>query len=406
MRFQNFLSLYEHIYAPPWYSNPEMTSKSKLLTTIALLAVALGVAVFLIFRDGADADRTLTAEQLSRYEEGMFYRTTVTSTVQGQIEDKDWGLEKKVTLVHEGEIDIVREVRSVNSDHTEVVVGMEILAARDLDVRLDLADVNLDMPPAVGILGNVAKKFVFTGPSGVAANLASEKAAEWLRSQENRQKILARVNFAVTTATGQSIEEHLLEAKLQPLGAYEGLTAEYTYEAGEGLVDFQTKATLTKEQEERMKNFSVYSEAYLIPDTDPEGPAEWDVDVKTIAHLLAPSGDLEVSGTLTFKRDSTNGSETRLKIVKGKVVFSGATDKNQVLGTWAARGSLYYDIKTHTIVEGNLTGAVSLERKSTDHVLFEENFKSEPSYRVVIKGYATKDSAEARKVIDGEKTTR
>ena len=34
--------------------------------------------------------------------------------------------------------------------------------------------------------------------------------------------------------TGQGLEEHLLEAKLQPLEAYEGLTAEYTYEAGEG----------------------------------------------------------------------------------------------------------------------------------------------------------------------------
>ncbi len=383
-----------------------MSSKTKLLSAIGLLAVALGVAVFLIFRDGDEADRTLTAEQLSRYEEGMYYRTTVTSTVQGQIEDKDWGLEKKVTLVHEGEIDIVREVKSVNTDHSEVVVGMEVLAARDLEVRLELADANLDLPPAVGILGTTAKKFLFTGPSGIAANLATEKAAEWLKSEENRQKILSRVNFAVTAATGQSIEQHLLEAKLQPLEAYEGLTAEYTYEAGEGLVDFQTKATLTKEQEERMKSFSVYSEAYLIPDTDPDGPDEWDVDVKTIAHLLAPSGDLDVSGTLTFKRDSTYGNETRLKIVKGKVVFSGSSDKTQVLGTWAARGSLYYNIKTHTIVEGNLTGAVSLERRSTDHVLFEEKFKSEPSYRVVIKGYATKDPVEARKLVDGEKTTR
>ena len=44
-------------------------------------------------------------------------------------------------------------------------------------------------------------------------------------------------------------------------------------------------------------------------------PDEWDVDVKTIAHLLAPSNDLDVSGTLTLKRDSTYGAETRLKIM-------------------------------------------------------------------------------------------
>lgn len=383
-----------------------MSPKTKLLSIIALLVIALAVAIFFIFRDGDDADRTLTAEQLSRYEEGMIYRTTVTSTVQGQIEDKNWGLEKKVTLVHEGEIDFIREVKLVNKDHTEVVVGLEILSARDLEVRLDLADATLDLPPAVGVLGKAAKKLLFTGPSGMAAELATEKAAEWIRSAENRQMVLSRVNFAVTAVTGKGIEEHLLEAKLQPLEAYEGLTAEYTYEAGEGLVDFQTKATLSKAQEERVKNFSVYSEAYLLPETDPEGPDEWDVDVKTIAHLLAPSGDLDVSGTLTFKRESTNGHETRLKIVKGKVVFSGGTDKAKVLGTWAARGSLYYDLNTHTIVEGNLTGAVSLERTSTDHVLFEEKFKAEPSYRVVIKGFATKDSEVARKPVADEKTTR
>jgi hypothetical protein len=336
----------------------------------------------------------------------MFYRTIVTSTVQGQVEDRDWGLGKKITLIHEGETDFVREVKSVTQDHTEVVVGLEILTARDLEVTLALNDVNLHLPPAVGILGRGARKILLPGPEGIAIDIATDRAAEWLRSDVNRQKILSRINFAVKGMTGQGLEEHLLEAKLQPLESYEGLTAEYTYEAGEGLVDFQTKATLSKEKEDRVKNFSVYSEAYLLPDTDPNGPDEWDVDVKTIAHLLAPSNDLDVSGTLTLKRDSTYGDETRLKIVKGKVVFSGSTDKNQVLGTWAARGSLYYNLKTHSIVEGNLTGEVSLERKSTDHVLFEKNFKTEPSYRVIIKGYATKDPNEARKEITGEEIER
>jgi hypothetical protein len=383
-----------------------MSSKTKLLSTIALLVFALAVAIFFIFRNENPTKSVLTAEQLSRFEEGMFYRTIVTSTVQGQVEDRDWGLGKKITLIHEGETDFVREVKSVTQDHTEVVVGLEILTARDLEVTLALDDVNLHLPPAVGILGRGARKILLPGPEGIAIDIATDRAAEWLRSDVNRQKILSRINFAVKGMTGRGLEEHLLEAKLQPLESYEGLTAEYTYEAGEGLVDFQTKATLSKEKEDRVKNFSVYSEAYLLPDTDPNGPDEWDVDVKTIAHLLAPSNDLDVSGTLTLKRDSTYGDETRLKIVKGKVVFSGSTDKNQVLGTWAARGSLYYNLKTHSIVEGKLTGEVSLERKSTDHVLFEKNFKTEPSYRVIIKGYATKDPNEARKEITGEEIER
>ncbi|MGB0644821.1 MAG: hypothetical protein ACPGQF_08765, partial [Akkermansiaceae bacterium] len=66
----------------------------------------------------------------------------------------------------------------------------------------------------------------------------------------------------------------------------------------------------------------------------------------------------------------------------------------------------YYNLKTHSIVEGNLTGEVSLERKSTDHVLFEKTFKTKPSYRVIIKGYATKDPNQARKEITGEKIER
>ena len=383
-----------------------MSSKTKLLSTIALLVFALAIAIFSIFRNDNPIKNVLTAEQLSRFEEGMFYRTIVSSTVQGQVEDRDWGVGKKITLIHEGETDFVREVKSVTEDHTEVVVGLQVLTARDLEVKLALDDVDLHLPPAVGILGRGARKILLPGPEGIAIDIATDRAAEWLKSDINRQKVLSRINFAVKGMTGQGLEEHLLEAKLQPLEAYEGLTAEYTYEAGEGLVDFQTKATLSKEKEDRVKNFSVYSEAYLLPDTDPNGQDEWDVDVKTIAHLLAPSNDLDVSGTLTLKRDSTYGDETRLKIVKGKVVFSGSTDKNQVLGTWAARGSLYYNLKTHSIVEGNLTGEVSLERKSTDHVLFEKNFKTKPSYRIIIKGYATKDPTEARKEITGEKTER
>jgi len=383
-----------------------MAPRTKLISVIVLLVVALGIAVFLIFRDDEAGKPALTAEQLQRYQEGTFHRTIVTSTVQGPIKDQDWGLETQVLLVHEGEVDFVREVKSVNQDHSEVVVGLEILSARDLEVRLALEDVTLDLPPAVGIVAKGARRLLLPGPEGLAVDLATERAADWLRSDENRQKVLSRIDSATELVTGQGLEAFLLETKLQPLEAYEGLNADYTYEAGEGLVDFQTKASLSPEQEERVKNFSVYSEAYLLPDPDPNGPKEWEVDVETIAHLLAPSGQLEVSGTLTLQRAGISGDEAKLKIVRGKVVFSGASDRNKVLGTWAARGSLFYHLPTHSIVEGRLTGDLSLERRSTDHVLFEESFVTAPSYRVVIKGYATEDATEARRPVENEKVTR
>jgi hypothetical protein len=383
-----------------------MSQQKKLLAAIAVLVVALVVAVFLIFRDRNESDSVLTAEQLSRYEEGRIYRTIVTSTVQGKIEDKDWGLEKKVSLVHEGETDFIRTVKATTEDHDEVIIELEILRARDLEVRLDLADARLALPPAVGIMTKGARRFLLPGPEGLAAELAADRVSSWFKSDANRKKVLSRVNAAVEAVTGKGIEDHLLEAKLQPLETYEGLTADYTYEAGKGLVDFQTQATLSKEQEARVRNFSVYSEAYLLPNPDPDGPDEWDVDVRTIAHLLAPNGDLEVSGTLTVKRESTSDKGTRLRVIKGKVVFSGASDTREVLGTWAARGTLDYDLGTHSIVQGHLTGAVSLERKSTDHVLFEETFKSAPTYRIVIKGFATNDPAEARREITDEEIKR
>jgi hypothetical protein len=379
-----------------------MSPKAKLSSVIAVLVVALALSLYLIFRDAPTKNRTLTAEQLSRYQEGTFYRTTVTSTVQGPVEDQDWGVETKVLLVHEGEIDFIREIKMVSEDHAEVVVGLEILTARDLEVRLALDDLRLDLPPAVGILGKGLRRLLLPGPEGLAVDLATERAAEWLKSDANREKVLSRLNTAIEFVTGKGIGDYLLEAKLQPLEAYEGLTADYTYEAGTGLVDFQTKAVLSKEQEERVKNFSVYSEAYLLPDPDPKGPEEWPVDVKTIAHLLAPTGNLEVSGTLTLRRGETSGGQTKLSIVRGKVVFSGKGKENQVLGTWAARGFLHYDLGTHTITEGNLTGSLSLERRSTDHILFEEEFKTEPSYRVVIKGFASNDPKEARRTVENE----
>lgn len=377
-----------------------MSSRSTLLTVIGLLVAALAAIVFLIFRTGDETDRILTTEQLSRYETGMFYRTSVTSTVQGRIEDKDWGLDKKVTLVHEGEIDFLREIKSVNVDHSKIVVGLEILSARDLEARLSLDDAVLDLPPAIGLLGKATRKFLFTGPTGLAADIASDKVADWLRSDENRAKVLSRLNAAVKIATGKGIEDHLLSAKLQPLEAYEGLTADYTYEAGKGLTEFETQATLSNEQEARVKDFSVYSEAYLLPDPRPDGPKEWEVDVKNIAHLLAPSQDLEVSGTLTIERGKQDGTVVALNIAQGKVVFTGGSDTTRVLGTWAARGTFYYDTATHNISEGELGGDVSLERRSTDHILFEEKFEAAPSYRVVIRGIASKDERLARSPLE------
>ncbi|MDB4580757.1 hypothetical protein N9106_08740, partial [Akkermansiaceae bacterium] len=77
-----------------------MSSKTKLLSTIALLVFALAIAIFFIFRNDNPIKNVLTAEQLSRFEEGIFYRTIVSSTVQGQVEDRDWGVGKKITLIH------------------------------------------------------------------------------------------------------------------------------------------------------------------------------------------------------------------------------------------------------------------------------------------------------------------
>ena len=372
-----------------------MTPKHRLLAIIGTLLLALGVIVFLIFRSG-ESDSQLTAEQLSRYELGTFYRTTVTSTVQGEIEDKDWGLEKKVTLVHQGEVDFIREVKSVAEDHSKVVVGLEILKARDLEVHLDLADAKLDLPPAVGVLIDTGLTTLkFSGAVDPATTFVAKRASEWLKSDENRSKVLSRLNFAVKATTGKSIGDHLLKAHLQPFEAYEGLSADYTYEAGEGMTGFETHSTLTKEQEARVRDFSVYSEAYLLPDPSEDGPKQWDVDVKNIAHLLAPSQTLDVSGTLTLERGSRNGDSIRLHIVKGKVVFTGENDSSQVLGTWMARGSFDYDLTNHNVLAGELSGSVTLERTSTDHVLFEESFKSQPTYRVLISGFSTRDRTEA-----------
>lgn len=364
------------------------------------LAVALGVLVWLIFRDSAEEEQHLTAEQLSRYEAGTFYRTIVTSTVQGEIEDEDWGVATKVTLVHEGEVDVVREVRAVAEDFTKLEMGLEILAARDLEVRLDLNDVKFELPPAVGILVKAGRKFLFRTPVERVGDLAVERVEEWLRSEENRAKVLSRVEAAVEAVTGKGIGDHLLSAEMRPLEDYEGLKADYSYEAGKGLTEFTSYGALGKEQEERMRNFSVFSEAYLMPDVNDDGPRQWEVDVRTIAHLLVPSGKLNVSGTLTLERGETEAGVTRLRIVKGKVVFTGGSDTREVLGTWAARGDLFYDQRTHHVAKGLLDGAVSLERRSTDHVLFQEKFRAEPTYRVVIMGTVSPKAEDARKPIE------
>lgn len=374
-----------------------MSPRAKLLSVIALLVLTLGTLLFFIFRDSPEENPALTTEQLSRYQTGTHYRTIVASTVQGQISDKDWGLEKKVTLVHQGELDFIREVKSTSTDHSEVTLGLEILSARDLEVRLSLDDATLDLPPAVGVLSKTARRFLLTTPEGIAFNLAADRATDWLRSDKNRQKVLSRLDTSVKLLTGSSLGDHLLSAKFQPLEAYEGLTADYTYTAGQGLTTFETGATLNQSQEARVKDLSVYSEAYLLPNPSGQPGDEWEVDVQNIAHLLAPSQDLHASGTLTFRRGEQNGTALDLTIVQGKVAFSGGSDTRLVLGTWAARGLITYDLATHSIAEGSLSGDVTLERRSTDHFLFEESFRSEPTYHVAIKGFASQDPVAARR---------
>lgn len=360
------------------------------------LKIALGVLGLLVLAGGIwligkrntsgdDAPPPLTKDQLARYQVGDFYRTVVNTHISGTVEDADWAVNKIGSILYQGEVDVLREVKS-NKKETGVEIALQVRRARDLTFQINLEDLKLEVPP---IAGNLLL-FATNAPPAAKIGFAALKK-DWVRGA-----LIDTVDAAVRAASGKSLEELLLPP-LPSIDHLEGCGGTFVYIADKGLTQFETKGTLSREDERRLKDFSVFAESHLLPAPGEGGPEEWDVDVDNIAHLLVPASKIEVEGSLRFARRERAGDILRLEVVRGVVDFVGAGETTETLGSWAARGSLYYNLSQNVVVEGKLSGEISLEKRSTDHILFEKRWAAKPDYEVIISGFQTRSKSEAER---------
>ncbi|MFT5467676.1 MAG: hypothetical protein ACI8UO_002782 [Verrucomicrobiales bacterium] len=82
----------------------EPNSKSTAVRVSGILLIIISVLAimgFLLFGKGCFSSPTerspLSSDQLKRYEKGDIFRTIVTTTVSGPVENKDWGFNGKGT---------------------------------------------------------------------------------------------------------------------------------------------------------------------------------------------------------------------------------------------------------------------------------------------------------------------
>ena len=170
----------EEIEATP--QERKSSPNTNLRYVLGGLVVIAGVLGFFIFGKGCSGDpkkgkKTLTVEQLQRYEVGDFYRTIINTSVQGPIEGKDWGLKGIGTLLYQGEFDMIREVKEKEggdagmNPETDVKVALTVRRARDIAAAIELEDLQLDVPPVIGnalVYGASAVAGLKSGPVGSA----------------------------------------------------------------------------------------------------------------------------------------------------------------------------------------------------------------------------------------------
>jgi len=320
------------------------------------------------------------------------------------VEAKDWGFKGIGTLFWQGELDLVREERARgDKEHDadidaamedgDVKMGLTVLRARDLTQKIDLQDVQLDLPPIAG------NQLVFVAgavpPAGFTIGLLKK---EWVRGG-----IIEALDLAINKKTGKSLIDFLpvpSKALLPSIGQYEGERATFLYRPDEGLEMAKTYGALSGPDEARLKDFSVFAESYILPYPDDSSKEEWEVSAAEIAQFLVPSPKVKASGTLKFRRGEQVGDLLPLYIVGGVVEFMSEEGGKKALARWAARGTLLYDRKQNTVAEGKITGKFEAGERSTDHILFEERWTAAPAYTVLISGYKTRDAAEATRVIE------
>lgn len=297
---------------------------------------------------------------------GRTYQVQVKAGITARVEDKDWGVRTVTNLVYVGEALITRRIES--NDGHRIVELRTFEVCRNTKLLHEVENVELTLGPAGHALLN-GLTYVSPGPG----------------SQVVAAKALAEAILGAGAQTVANSRSAKAFARVQGL---EGKTVRITYEDGKGVTQVQPVGCfLTGEERDLVFSTAVLSDCALFPDLTIRPGGTWSVDGSQFAGLLDPSLNGRPRGRVTIVRDPDQGPANNpmahLRIQSGLLVLESSDQQRQRVGTFTPRGKLRYALKHNYVETAELSGELTIDQVSKDHLLFEATFRTQPQMEVV-----------------------
>lgn len=299
-------------------------------------------------------------------QEGKTYETIVKTGLEAAVIDAAWGVRTTVNLVYATESRVRRTVE--RNDGKRVVLVCDVLESRSVKLVSD-AEVRFDLgQPGFVILGFL--DLAFAGGQGTAVAAAVGPIAE-----------------AVLTAASRALVNEATAKAKAAVDSLEGKKFRVTYVDGEGVVELEPiGCTLTEDEELYLKGLAVLSDCYILPDTQSRPGSYWDVNAQALMDYLPPSWRGRPRGVVTIERDQDyvrGGKQYAALQIRGGTFQVDASDQSRRrLASVTPRGRLEYNISDGYVESAQLNAQASMEEVSTDHLLFETRFETNPRIEI------------------------
>lgn len=364
---------------------PQESRKSGAVAVVVLLvviAILLLLIVWLVVKNGPNsgssgpsngAGRPFETTRIQQtYQPGRTYRSVLQVSVNARATHKDWGINTDSYMQFISETEIERKILS--NDGTTIVLEQEFTRARTIAVSSELSRVRIALPGvAQGVLDLVG---------GYAASLPPGWTEVSIRAAD---QILS--TRPVLNALQALSEDPTAQARLF-LDSLEGIRVRITYVNGKGVTAIQPlHGELSDDIMNMIRTTSIISDAYVLPDLSSRPGDVWTIHGPDMLPIMDPSLRAAAMGRLTARRGNDGGTAAQptaeVLLDDGVVEFRAADGTGAFLILWAPQGNMTFDFTDNIVTYAELGGQLDVEKRSTDHWIFEARWAVEPEYKVM-----------------------
>jgi hypothetical protein len=300
------------------------------------------------------------------YPAGRQFKIVVKGTMKSQASAKDWGIETAMNLNYAAEAEIIRTIEQ--NDGNRLVETREFRACRNLGVFGEVEDVRI-VPGRLGDLilealdtYNVTPG-VLSSLSGVSLQPLLNKIPGFQDFMDNKAKAFIQV--------------HTLQGK----------KVRIVYENGKGVRSLDSVGcVLTGEDQAFLLQTAALSDVYLLPNLKCKPGEVWKVQGQDLLPIFDASLGAVMTGELAARRGEDRGdaddAQATISLDDGVLDLHKEDERSVTVARWAPRGDLIYSFKDQMVSQAKMTGALSMETRSTDHILFEAKQTVRPEYVV------------------------